>query len=254
MSKIKSNYLKTEFSVDLFEKLDDFGGALKIIRHASLEDIIVNQLDDVFFDYEIIKADKDHSVIKCIISDKKGRRVVDVGESLPATLTTEIAQNYPVLTASQRAFDRAAIKYLNIPGKIYSDLEIPEEFKNQEDTSKKVEKEQSTSIKSKTEKTDDSSAPKNAEIKSQKENKNETESDNSDLEVRDPGQGKMTKGRAKGKTIAETFEKDISSIHWVLNNLASSTNAEVVAMLRDINDYMLLNSEAKEAYEAFKVA
>lgn len=45
-------------------------------------------------------------------------------EAEDGTLDTEIAQNYPVLMAHKRSFDDAAIKYLGLEGKVYSDQQI----------------------------------------------------------------------------------------------------------------------------------
>jgi hypothetical protein len=106
-----------------FEK-EENGRVVKIILHDSLEDVIHNQATGVHYSYEIVSSDPIHSVVICTMSDDNGRCVVGIGESIPATLDTPIAQNYPTLIATQRAFDRAAIRYLNLPGKVFSNTEM----------------------------------------------------------------------------------------------------------------------------------
>ena len=249
MSSIRSNYFEKDFRVDMYERFDEIEGALKIIKHSSLEDIIVNQIDDTIYDYDIIKANVDHAVVKCVISNKNGRRAVGIGESLPSTLMTEISTKYPVLIASQRAFDRAAISFLNIPGKVYSDLELSDNNKAPESESEKPPK-QSTEKpqgKIKSEKEEPTSKPpKSAEIKSQ----TEEGSVKNDLELKDPGKEKIIRGRCRGKLIEEVFKTDIGSIVWIKEKLANNPNTEIQEMIKNIDTYMMLNPDAKAAYES----
>lgn len=100
---------------------------LNIIPHAKLEDIIYNDADciaknvQVRFNTAVIETD--HYCFFCSISDAGGRYCMGFGESTRATLTTEIARNYPALMAQKRAFDDAAMKYLGIAG-AYSDQQV----------------------------------------------------------------------------------------------------------------------------------
>jgi hypothetical protein len=93
--------------------------------HDSLEDVIHNQAEGVEYNFDIISADRNHSVVRCTMANTDGsRRIVAIGESLPETLDNDIAQKYPTLIASQRAFDRAAIRFLDLPGKVLSNMEM----------------------------------------------------------------------------------------------------------------------------------
>lgn len=137
-----SETLKKEIELSTFPKENQFGQMLQIVTHNSLEDLFNNELKElVSFDNnlctdysfdEVLSNEKGlitkktvGFLFKCVMQDKNGRKIIEFGEANTKNLETEIAQNYPALTASQRAFDRAAIAYLNIPGKVYSDLEIP---------------------------------------------------------------------------------------------------------------------------------
>ncbi len=126
--KIKSAYTQTELEFDVMEKTDPVTGkTMTVIKHDALRDVIYNQLDltkEGSVDYRFIRADLNHAVVECTINDGKGRMAKEVGESTTPTLTDEIAQSYPVLIASQRAFDRAAILLLKLAGKQLSNVEM----------------------------------------------------------------------------------------------------------------------------------
>jgi len=105
------------------------GEEVHIIPHAVLEDILYNSeaaiSKNVIIHYTPITTNEArHYACLCAISDSLGRRTESVGESLDSTLDTDIARNYPVLMAYKRAFDDAAIKYLGLNGKVYSDQQI----------------------------------------------------------------------------------------------------------------------------------
>lgn len=121
--QLQSNSLNRTFEFVTFEK-EENGKVVRIILHDSLEDVIHNQVGGVSYSYNIVASNKDHSVVVCSMWDNNGRKVEGIGESIPATLDTEIAKNYPTLIATQRAFDRAAIRYLALPGKVFSNTEI----------------------------------------------------------------------------------------------------------------------------------
>lgn len=128
MTKVRSEYFNQEFDVTTYEREEE-GRVICIINHDALEDIILNQISpdtELMYDYEMLIADPKHPAVKCIICDKDGRRVQAIGEASPDSLETKIARTYPVLMASQRAFDRAAIRFLALPGKVFSNLEVGE--------------------------------------------------------------------------------------------------------------------------------
>lgn len=117
-----SKTLQREINFATFEKENEFGKPIKVIFHDSLQEAIHEA--KVKYDFNFIVANPDHTVVVCAMTDGSGRLIREVGEAIPATLDTEIARNYPSLIASQRAFDRAAIRYLDLPGKVFSNMEI----------------------------------------------------------------------------------------------------------------------------------
>ncbi len=122
--QLQSKSLGKTFDFVTFER-EENGRVVKIIMHDSLEDVIHNQAEGVNYSYDVISADRNHSIVKCEMSNKDGsRHIVAIGESVPETLDNDIAQKYPTLIASQRAFDRAAIRFLDLPGKVLSNVEM----------------------------------------------------------------------------------------------------------------------------------
>lgn len=124
---IKSNYLDREFEVSCWEMGED-GRKLTIIEHAAFEDIIFNMLaeEPIDFKYSLEPIGvTNYPVMKCVMQDNSGRYIIAIGEAHPNSLVNEISRNNPVIMAGNRAFDRAAIRYLNLDGKVYSSEEIP---------------------------------------------------------------------------------------------------------------------------------
>lgn len=119
-----------EVDIDIPEQtMLSAGEEVRIIPHAILEDVLYNSeiaiSKNVIIHYTPITTNEArHYACLCAISDNFGRRTESVGEALDATLDTDIARNYPVLMAYKRAFDDAAIKYLGLEGKVYSDQQI----------------------------------------------------------------------------------------------------------------------------------
>ena len=128
MEKIHSRYLEREFTFTpaTMQRND---GPVTIIPHNELWDIIHNQIKDksVTYDYNPVAVTKEHCFIGCTIQDTSGRIVTEFGESTADTLVSKIAKGIPATMAQIRAFDRAAIRYLDFAcdGKVYSDNEIP---------------------------------------------------------------------------------------------------------------------------------
>lgn len=129
-----SKYFNKEFEVQTFASADN--PDVQVISHDSLERIIFDEIPllfpdqglnyDVCVDYPKIgnpSPDPNHFVYRCTMWDKSNRKVMKVGETKTETLDTEIARNHPALIAQQRAFDRAAIAYLQLPGKTFSTIE-----------------------------------------------------------------------------------------------------------------------------------
>lgn len=126
--KLYSKTAGRELDVETIEKEQD-GQVLTVIKHASLMDIIYNQLE-ICKDPDCIKIEdarpnSPYPVYRCTIWDKeKNRCAVGIGSGKPETLTAGIASDYADESASNRAFDRAAITYLQFPGRNLSEEEV----------------------------------------------------------------------------------------------------------------------------------
>lgn len=132
MATIKSNYLGRDFEFEPANMVGDDGNLITIIPHNILSDIIQNRLTEAehaTYEYRTHLVSREHSFVECIISDRKGRCIRDFGESVPESLKSDIAKTIPGTMAAIRAFDRAAIRYLDFAcdGKVYSDNEISTE-------------------------------------------------------------------------------------------------------------------------------
>ena len=287
MRTIHSKYLNKDFQVNIYEK-DENGRTLSIITHDSLEDIIHNQIESgqVVYDYELVKISPEHCVAKCVISDKQRRRIVAIGESKPSTLETEIAANYPATIATQRAFGRAVIRYLILPGKVFSNLEIPDtqinntmQQPNKQQTQQTMQQGQTPQGRPGLQQTGQQMRPKSQQagqrqvrqlqtrqmlqgnpnmpnMPQQNMNVAQTNGVNSmpqqqQKQEQDPGQMKIVRGTCKGLTIREAFERDISSVAWLVNNMSGSTTKDVQEMLANIHAYMEANPSAKQAFMQF---
>lgn len=289
MRTIHSKYLNKEFKVNIYEK-DENGRTLNFITHDSLEDIIHNQIESgqVIYDYELVKISPEHCVAKCVISDKQGRRIVAIGESQPSTLTTEIANDYPATMATQRAFGRAVIRYLMLPGKVFSSVEIPDiqtsdttKQPNNQQAQQTMQQGQTPQGQPGLQQTGQQMRPKSQQVGQQQmrplqtrqmpqgnpnmpnmpqQNMNVTQASGVNSmpqqqqkqeQQQDPGQMKIVRGTCKGLTISEAFKRDISSVVWLVNNMSGSTTKDVQEMLANIHAYMEANPSAKQAFMQF---
>ena len=129
MATIQSKYLGRDFNFEPVQMSGDDGNPITIIPHNILFDIIQNQLtadEAVNYKYQVNLVSRDHCFIECTMTDKKGRFIQEFGESVPETLKSDIAKTIPGTMAAIRAFDRAAIRFLDFAceGKVYSDNEI----------------------------------------------------------------------------------------------------------------------------------
>lgn len=129
MATIQSKYLGRDFNFEPVQMSGDDGNPITIIPHNILFDIIQNQLtadESVNYKYQVNLVSRDHCFIECTMTDKKGRFIQEFGESVPETLKSDIAKTIPGTMAAIRAFDRAAIRFLDFAceGKVYSDNEI----------------------------------------------------------------------------------------------------------------------------------
>lgn len=192
---IKSEYLNQEFEVSCWEMHQKNGRTLTIIEHAALEDIIFNKMNIEGFSYEItpIASAVNYPVIQCVMSDANGRHIIALGEAHPDSLVNTISRQNPTIMAGNRAFDRAAIRYLNLEGKVYSSDEIPSDNADKEEAT-----EQYTEV---------------------NENEELIEQD----EVSESGNGYGTvivnfgKYRGQNKTVAQIWETDESWANYAAN-------------------------------------
>ena len=125
--KIRSQYLDEEFEVSCWE-MQQGKRTLTIIEHAALEYIIFNELAQPNFSYDMmpIVGIANYPVAQCTMTDDS-RRIIAIGEAHPDSLVNKISRQNPVIMAYNRAFDRAAIRYLDLEGKVYSSEEISDE-------------------------------------------------------------------------------------------------------------------------------
>lgn len=127
MAKLYSRYLDRDIEVPDSSVVSG-GEVVTLIPHDVLEELIYNSEEASENNFQVhytpVVTELRHYAFLCCIADKYGRRIQGVGESLDATLETPIALNYPTLMAVKRAFDDAAIKFLGLPGKVYSDQQV----------------------------------------------------------------------------------------------------------------------------------
>lgn len=134
--ELKSNYLNVTFQAEVYYLQNERGEENLIIKHASLEDILYNQLPKALASRNARMNLTMHPVqtfpggigFLCSFEDSFGRKIVDTGEAYWNDLDT-IGKRNLIRTAKNRAMDSALIKYLNLPkvngrvGKIYSSVD-----------------------------------------------------------------------------------------------------------------------------------
>ncbi len=83
------------------------------------------------FKYDIITENGKivYVTVDWTLEDKNGYCSTYTGESMYTTLTNDIARNYPKTIALNRAQSAGIIAYLQLPGKNYSDTQIPNDEK-----------------------------------------------------------------------------------------------------------------------------
>lgn len=266
MGVIHSKYLNKDIDVPLQQRQEG-DRILQIIPHDALEDIVNNQVPQEYgltYDFNIVNSSIEHSVVICVMLDNNGRRVVELGESVPGTLESDISKSYPTLMAAQRAFDRAAIKYLNLPGKVFSNIEADinesgaalnvtkaSETTGIQSTAVEEPKTESGPIPAPIEKKDENGSAKKPTAENKPAEQTAPENPAPEPEKKNPGDIMMKVGSEKNKlTVAQTFEKNISSIAWVRKHI-KPTKPESTETLQAIEDYLAENKEAKEKYEKY---
>lgn len=117
--EIFSQLINGKIQLDGYESV----GKNYIVYHNALE-AFIRSFSDIKDDYRVIDTDVKHSVVICTLtSEKFARQVTAMGETCPETLSGSFC-HYPTMTAMEIAFDRAAIKFLQLPTITYSNLEF----------------------------------------------------------------------------------------------------------------------------------
>lgn len=125
--EIFSSYLDREVEIDGYLDQDHH----IILMHSDLEAFMYNHLDEiVHVDYEMCNTSMEHSVVICHMRNTDHTRtILAVGETCKENLKGSFTM-YPTTTAQQIAFDRAAIRYLQLPLHTYSVLEFIRDVEN----------------------------------------------------------------------------------------------------------------------------
>ena len=237
---IKSNYLNEEFEASCWE-MSQGGRTITIVEHAAFEDIVFNRLaklDGFKHSIEPIVGFS-HPVVKCIMRDNTGREITAIGEAHPDTLVNSISKQNPVIMAGNRAFDRAAIRFLNLDGKVYSSEEIPDSDNSNE----------SSSMSSKSETTTDDDITIIEEIEAPDDANNANPNTKAETDDYDSGATVINFGkyRGKNKTVAEIWSSDPSWADYSTKMNLDSCGETTKKQIRALKDYKLKkDAEEKE--------
>lgn len=240
-----STYLNQE--IPLTEKTATLEGGKQqiIVLHSELEDIIVNRLRGVVrYDYPVVIPSMTDAVVTCRMGDDKNGYITAIGEATANTLTSGIADNYPTTTAANRAFDRAAIRFLGL-GHVYSNLEIAPDGPKRYDSKNLVDAPDSTTTQQNQEQADSvndpSPAPTHKEPAQPKNAApaNEPQNTSSATVENDDGNVVISIGKyaGKGKTVAEIYAEDLSWLQYVTSNI-SAKKPEMVQQLECAKRYI----------------
>lgn len=135
---IRSNYLKMDIPVQMYEAHNERGEKVLIITHASLEHFLFDQLPvymrnlkvNIRYSLDTIYVSDTVASFLFKIEDTTGRVVFNTGESDRSLMQNDpIGKKNYIRIAKNRAIDAALIRYLDLPtvdgkvGKIYSSAE-----------------------------------------------------------------------------------------------------------------------------------
>lgn len=215
----------------LTEIINEKGKPLLIAAHSDLLSAVINLSSErkLKYDYDQIQVlGKEHFLVKCIFQDEE-YRIVEYGEVTPATLTSSIAKEYPATMALNRAFDRAAIRYLNLEGKVYSDNELDvKNFKKAEEASHADTS--SCGFEDVDSATDTINEPKLSPEQSLRTP--EKREDNKEKESSKLGQEKVGMLKHAQLTLQECLDKDTPHLIWIAQNVKSGGNLEKANQIR----------------------
>lgn len=255
MSKFLSRYLNVEFEVTSYEAQEN-GEPVQILSHEALENIVHNLAPKELklrYDFKDMLISDHHCVICCTFQDADGRRIQSIGETVLATLETDIARNYPAVMAAQRAFDRGAIRYFDFPGKVMSNLEGADSnaVNNGEtnvDVSAPVANNEGKPVdapiapSAPAAAASENAAPTHAPVKNAAQGASQTAQKNSSNQkpAADPGSvifDATQKYRGKNMTIAQVYETDSGYITWFVKKF-SATSAHAIEVQKACAAYL----------------
>lgn len=244
-----SEYLKKE--IKLTEKTATLEGGRQqtIVLHSELEDLINQLRGTVKYDFPTVIPSLTDAVVVCKICDVNGNCVAAIGEATENTRNSGVADAYPTTTAANRAFDRAAIRFLGL-GRVYSNLEIapdgPKRYDsdklNDAPTNSAPSNEGNASL---AESTQPKQAPVNSQpsgtiVSEQNKNAPNTPPAASQEKVDVDGAVIVSIGKYKGKnkSVAEIYEDDPHWLQYILSNInpkSSDLKAQMDAIRRYVN-------------------
>lgn len=218
-------------------ELEAFNG---YVTHNSLR-ALATELDAVVsYNVVVSSINPVYHLVECKV-EIAGKTGLEFGESNNETLDTEIAKNYPALTACKRAYDRAVIAALQLDGKVYSVEEMPQSCLNEVQTSKpevSVASKPSSSKKKDKEK-DAATTPV---VKSETPVSTPTPISTEDL-----GNYVLPSGRHKGKTLKECYEKGGEEwMNWICNVWLPTNDTDKEMQNKARQYYESLTSVASE--------
>lgn len=122
---IYSHYFGKEIDLTTGVATGVGGKKNKIVYHYELENVINTLCKDVACEFTVCNANPNDIVVICKMSGGEwGKSVSAIGEATPETLKSSVEKAYPTTIAFHRAFDRAAIKFLELGPHIYSNMEM----------------------------------------------------------------------------------------------------------------------------------
>ena len=120
--KFHSNYLNKDIELATTQVE---GG--HVMSHDAIEDFILNECKDTKTELSVEHVGSSLVVVKCTIMDANGRRVQALGETVLST-ASDLGKQYPASTAGNRAFDKAAVRFLGLPtNRLFNDDGTPAE-------------------------------------------------------------------------------------------------------------------------------
>ena len=248
--KIVNSKRFPDITFELYEKINEEGNILYIVRHTDLMDAILNRIPKGYnckYDFDKVQIlGNMHFLVKVLLEDNE-TRIVEHGEVCPSTLTTQIAKEYPATMAMNRAFDRAAIRYFNLEKKVYSDNEI--NLSSMKDTPESSANSAVAATSSQTQtKTAATAASANnkpgfAEVDSSVSAKNapKPKFEQASTQASSKEMERLTKlstlkvGLLKyaDLTLEECFNKDKNNLIWIAQKVTSGVNIEKADLIRE---------------------